>query len=61
MAAGSGGPSGNVDFVHDPGRALHEDLWPNTRAIGVVSVTQREWAAKNSRVTFKTRSRSMTC
>src|SRR6267378_3105869 len=25
---------GAADFVHDPGVALHEDLWPDPRAIG---------------------------
>ena len=25
---------GAADFVHDPGIALHEDLWPDARAIG---------------------------
>ena len=26
--------NGAADFVHDPGIALHEDLWPDARAIG---------------------------
>jgi hypothetical protein len=28
------GRPGGADFVHDPGIALHEDLWPDARAIG---------------------------
>ena len=26
--------NGAADFVHDPGAALHEDLWPDARATG---------------------------
>jgi hypothetical protein len=31
---GWGWTAGAADFVHDPGAALHEDLWPDARAIG---------------------------
>jgi len=41
------GRPGGADFVHDPGLALHEDQ------LAMVSVVQREWAAKNPRATFK--------
>src|SRR5438552_2160944 len=46
--------NGAADFVHDPGIALHEDLRALARALAMVSVVQREWAAKNPRATFKT-------
>jgi hypothetical protein len=45
---------GAADFVDDAGAALHEDLWPLARAVAMVSVVQREWAAKNPRATSKT-------
>src|SRR5260370_24664652 len=34
--ASSSSPMGRwaADFVHDPGATPHEDLWPDTRAIG---------------------------
>src|SRR5690242_4698230 len=31
---GWGWADGAADFVHDPGLALHEDLWPDARATG---------------------------
>src|SRR5947199_4954458 len=33
-AAGPAGRLGAADFVCDPGLALHEDVWPDARAIG---------------------------
>jgi hypothetical protein len=30
----AGARPGGADFVHDPGAALHEDLWLDARAIG---------------------------
>jgi acetyl-CoA acetyltransferase len=52
---GRGGwANGAADFVHDPGIALHEDLWPDAEQLAMVSVVQREWAAKNPRATFRT-------
>ena len=33
---------GRRDFVHDPGAALHEDLWPEHEQLAMVSVVQRE-------------------
>ena len=45
--------AGAADFVHDPGIALHEDLRLTHEQLAMVSVVQREWAAKNPRATFK--------
>src|SRR5215471_2845516 len=41
--------NGAADLVHDPGAALHEDLWPLARATGDGLGVQREWAAKPAR------------
>jgi hypothetical protein len=46
--------NGAADFVHDSGAALHEDLWPDARAIGDGLGGAAEWAGKNPRATFKT-------
>ena len=45
--------NGAADFVHGPGIALHEDLWPDARATGDGLGRAREWAGKNPRATFK--------
>ena len=46
--------NGATDFVHDPGIALHEDLWAVARAIGDGLGRAARWAAKNPCATFKT-------
>ena len=54
--AGSSSPMGRWGrrlCSPDPGIALHEDLWPDPLQLAMVSVVQREWAAKNPRATFR--------
>ena len=47
------GPVGPPSMFTIPVLALHEDLRPHRRDLAMVSVIQREWAAKNPRATFK--------
>src|SRR5208337_5201535 len=51
---GWGWADGATDFVHDSRVALHENLWPDARAIGDGFGRAARMAAKNPRATFKT-------
>jgi hypothetical protein len=55
------GPDGAADFVHDPGLALHEDLWLTHEQLAMVSVVLREWAAKNPAPPSRRRSPPRMC
>jgi acetyl-CoA acetyltransferase len=43
-----------TDFVHDPVLRYMETYGLTHETLAMVSVVQREWAAKNPRATFKT-------
>jgi hypothetical protein len=45
---------GAADFVHDPGIALHEDLWAHTQAIGDGLGRAARMGGEEPAATFKT-------
>ena len=55
------GPMGPPTLFHDPGIALHEDLWPDARATGDGLGRAARMGGQNPRTPSRTRSPSRMC